>query len=295
MDAKKAFSLIYPIQPFFVGNASVRYLKNTMSDSPIAHFYMYRTSEEAVRSSVIPDGSIDIVFVCDEDKPYAYLCGPVTEFSEIAIKPGITRFGVRCHPGVLPGFLDVAWREVLNNKYLLSDISDKHRDLTEMIAGAKSFRERMDLFTRACMTDAEKWASPKSEIFGAALAMIFQRKGLLNIDELSENLHYSIRYIDKVFRNDAGMTPKQYCRTIRFQSLLKKVMAAEGGKKAKLTELAMEMGYYDHSHMLREFRFFTTMSPSEYLKNINAAAYFSKVRDFARAESVTVLNEIPFA
>ena len=286
MHEKRSFSRIYPIQPFFIHNASIRYLKNTMNDSPVAHFYTYRTGEESIKSLVIPDGCIDIVFVCDAVRPHAWICGPVTEYREINTTPDTIHFGIRCRPGILPRIFGVAWPELLNNKLLLSDVAGKYKQLPERIAYARNFRERIDVFTEICLSDIEQWSYPGYGLFGSALDLIFQRNGLLTVGDISKNLHYTTRYIDKVFRNYIGMTPKQYCRTIRFQTLLKSIMPRQPCHIPKLTERALEMGYYDHSHMLRDFRFFTSMNPSEYLKTVTSPSYFNKVYELAREFSI---------
>ena len=286
MLEKRIYSRIYPIQPFFIHNASMRYLKNTMDDSPVAHFYSYRTGGQSVKSLVIPDGCIDIVFICDAKRPLAYICGPVTERREIQTTPDTVYFGIRCRPGILPRIFNVSWPELLNNKLSVSDVSGKYSELPERIALARNFRERMDVFTEICMSDIEQWSYPGYGLFGSALDLIFQNKGLLTVGDISNSLHYTTRYIDKVFRDHVGMTPKQYCRTIRFQTLLKSIMPRQPYHMPKLTERAVEMGYYDHSHMLRDFRFFTSMNPSEYLKTVTSPSYFNKVYELASEFSI---------
>ncbi|MEO1163561.1 MAG: helix-turn-helix transcriptional regulator [Chloroflexota bacterium] len=70
----------------------------------------------------------------------------------------------------------------------------------------------------------------------------------------------STRFI-QVFREDVGMTPKQFCRVRRFQQVLK-VMA--GNKTINWVDLALSCGFYDQSHFINEFRQFAGIKPTAY-------------------------------
>src|SRR5690606_32517985 len=59
---------------------------------------------------------------------------------------------------------------------------------------------------------------------------------------------YSHRRFIWLFRNAAGMTPKLYCRVLRFQAILKRVAT---NPSVSWADLAMESGYSDQSHFNR--------------------------------------------
>jgi len=288
-DKEQSF-LINPIQPFWVKNAQRRYLKNTLPDSPVAHFYMFTTGSKDLDSAVIPDGCVDIVFECSRGSAAAYLCGPVTAYLGIPLQPETTYFGVRCRPGILPPVPDVQLPEILDKRLSLHGTAGMCRYLAEQIAAARNFRERIDIFTKALMADYGGWGYPGHNLTAQILDLIVRRRGCLRIDELSDELHYSIRYIDKVFRDRVGINPKYYCRMIRFQTLIQRIRAMDPYKRMKLTELALEMGYYDHSHMLKDFKDFTYMSPSEFLGLFGDLQYRSKVYEISYGYS---LHECP--
>jgi AraC-like DNA-binding protein len=63
-----------------------------------------------------------------------------------------------------------------------------------------------------------------------------------------------------VFRECVGVTPKLYCRLVRFQSGL---YYAGRGKDVNWAEAAIELGYADQSHMIAEFRQFSSLTPQQ--------------------------------
>jgi AraC-like DNA-binding protein len=78
---------------------------------------------------------------------------------------------------------------------------------------------------------------------------------------------YSHRRFIALFRRAVGLTPKLYCRVLRFQKVLKRVAAdlyETGG--AEWADLAIDVGYSDQPHFTREFREFAGVTPERYRK-----------------------------
>lgn len=61
------------------------------------------------------------------------------------------------------------------------------------------------------------------------------------------------------FRERTGLTPKTFSRIERFQRLLRNQCA-----NTTWSEAALDAGYSDQSHMVREFRHFSGLSPTQY-------------------------------
>jgi AraC-like DNA-binding protein len=56
-----------------------------------------------------------------------------------------------------------------------------------------------------------------------------------------------------------GVTPKRYCRILRFQRAL---VGAHRGKRVDWAQLAVECGYWDQAHFIHEFRLFSGLTPT---------------------------------
>lgn len=80
-----------------------------------------------------------------------------------------------------------------------------------------------------------------------------------NIDNVASRYGITSRYLQKVFLQYTGLTPKLYSKVSRFQ---KSLILIGGGQT--LTSVAHESGYYDQSHFIREFKTFTGMTPSAF-------------------------------
>ena len=72
----------------------------------------------------------------------------------------------------------------------------------------------------------------------------------------------SQRTFINTFAREVGMTPKLYSRVRRFNRALRMVHRRED---VDWTDVALACGYFDQSHLIRDFRAFAGLSPSSYL------------------------------
>jgi len=86
-----------------------------------------------------------------------------------------------------------------------------------------------------------------------------------DIKTLASRYDVTPRYLQKLFLQYTGVTPKLYHKINRFQTSLKRIAKRD----ASLTSIAYDCGYFDQSHFIREFKSFTGITPSDY----NAEAF----------------------
>lgn len=87
---------------------------------------------------------------------------------------------------------------------------------------------------------------------------VLRRNGRLTVQRMADTTGVSRQQLTRVFRDSVGVTPKRYCRLARFQSGL---AYAGRGKNVDWAQVAVEMGYSDQSHMIAEFREFSSLTP----------------------------------
>lgn len=68
------------------------------------------------------------------------------------------------------------------------------------------------------------------------------------------------RFIER-FKTAVGVSPKHYCRILRFQSAL---ALAEQGHRVEWTRIAVDCGYFDQAHFIHDFRSFAGITPTGY-------------------------------
>jgi AraC-like DNA-binding protein len=82
-----------------------------------------------------------------------------------------------------------------------------------------------------------------------------------NVSEVVKASSYSHRRFIELFHHSVGLTPKVYCRVLRFQRALERL---SGRAAASFAEIALDAGYSDQAHFTREFREFAGVAPGYY-------------------------------
>ncbi|MET0237632.1 MAG: helix-turn-helix domain-containing protein [Kibdelosporangium sp.] len=81
-----------------------------------------------------------------------------------------------------------------------------------------------------------------------------------DIQDSAKRLHISERHLRTLFTEGVGMPPKRFARINRVRMVL------AHARTRPWAELAVEAGYYDHSHMTAEFRSIMGVAPSAFLR-----------------------------
>ncbi len=154
-----------------------------------------------------------------------------------------------------------------------SELADAHVDL-EGIWGTSA----MDLRERLC--EAKTTAEPFYLLEKTLMAHLFRplerhyavRFALdsfgradsgLAIRDVARDAGLSQRRFIQLFAREVGMSPKLFCRVRRFRQALETLRQAAAPNWA---QVAVNRGYYDQSHLIHDFRSFSNLSPTEYVR-----------------------------
>jgi AraC-like DNA-binding protein len=117
-----------------------------------------------------------------------------------------------------------------------------------------------------------------------AWGLLLRSGGTLPVSELAAETGWSGRHLASRFRAEIGLTPKAAARVIRFDRARRRLLglSREGfaaGAGCRLSDLAVEYGYFDQAHLAREFRALAGCPPSQWLaeefRNVQAGAWLS--------------------
>jgi AraC-like DNA-binding protein len=85
--------------------------------------------------------------------------------------------------------------------------------------------------------------------------------GMTTIRGICREIGWSHKHLITRFRQQVGITPKRAARLIRFERVLRRV--ADVGRP-DWGELAVECGYADQPHLIRDFRQFAGTTPTAF-------------------------------
>lgn len=167
--------------------------------------------------------------------------------------------------------LGVPMSELTDRVVDLGDLLPSMRRLVGRLAEEDTWPRRFALIDSFLLDRLERGPVPADEVAFAWRRLVSTR-GALPIGSLAEEVGWSRRHLVARFRQQVGLPPKRIARILRFQHLLDGLRA---GRPVDLTRLAAECGYYDQSHMNRDFREFAGTTPSEYLARLVTSVQYS--------------------
>lgn len=147
------------------------------------------------------------------------------------------------------------------------------RSLRQQLCEANNVESRFQLLEQSLMARLASVRENHAAV-NAALAT-FTQDPTRPIRDVVREIGLSPRRIIQLFTREVGMPPKLFCRVRRFQRALDLVRQMT---EPKWGLLALQCGYFDQSHFIRDFKSFTGFSPVEYLR---------------RQSSEVMLNHLP--
>jgi AraC-like DNA-binding protein len=218
-------------------------------------------AREPVAVRTLPDGCADLMFELGEP-PRAWLGGPRLEASVYAQRAPTRFFGVQLRPGAAHALLSVpmsglvdAWEPL--DRFLGAEAVELARVLTRTPG----------LAARAAATDAflvPRFASrPVDPRVASAVDRLVESRGAISVLALARAVGASQRNLNRLFDTWVGVSPKRLARVMRFQSVIERMT---NGEAPDWAALAIEIGYADQSHLVRDFAAFAGLAPSALLR-----------------------------
>lgn len=239
-------------------------------------YYIYESDvATSFDDTVFPSGCMEIIFNLGTGKwqtaaDDGFVTNPAVELWGQIIKPlpvrsigKNTMLGIRFFPHAAAFFLDDRI-DMFNNQVAdLGDLSGREvRSLYTQLQDTPEWHKRIALIERFLLqrlTSAENRVN-KGGMISAVMREIRQEGFFDNIENVASRYGISSRYLQKIFLQYTGLTPKLYSKIGRFQDSLR-LMAQ---KDMPLTSIAYHCGYFDQSHFIKEFKSFTGVTPSGY-------------------------------
>jgi AraC-like DNA-binding protein len=186
------------------------------------------------------------------------------------IQIGMSPLGARALLGVPAGeltSLDFEGADVLGP--LAARISERLKDSADW---SRRFEILNELLLDRARTGAAAAGTEPGAVPGIsrevryAWQALLRSGGRIGVAQLAADTGWSDRHLRAKFRLEIGLTPKAAARVIRFDRARRRLVGrVRAGGAPDLAELAAEGGYYDQSHLDREFAALAGCAPTAWL------------------------------
>ncbi len=171
-------------------------------------------------------------------------------------------------------FFETPMNKITNKILEFGDVAGKEiNDLDDKIQNALNNDQRIELIENYLIKRLIEKNKFDYRRISYAISMANQKKGEITVNELANYACLSPKQLERTFSSFVGLKPKQFLKTIRFQSAL---YYKQTRKINSLTELAHLCGYFDQSHFINDFKTFTGYTPKKFFDTTEAFSdYFS--------------------
>lgn len=214
-------------------------------------------------------------------QPRAFLAGTLTK--PWTLRPGRRprTVGIRFRPGAAARFLGVPMKDAADRETALGEIvGSRANDLADALGERRTIDGALD--------EAEGWMARRLRRVAAferparsAVALIMASGGRARVEDTARSLGWSRRRMERAFDHDLGISPKVFARIVRLSAVLARL---DGAERDSAVDLALDSGYFDQSHLLRDFRELVGTAP----RNVGASVG-ELSRQFIRPERLRAL------
>jgi AraC-like DNA-binding protein len=213
-------------------------------------------------SKILPDGCVDIIFMFDKTKGtvYAGIIGTMTTFFELAYPQSIQMFGIRFRPAGITAFtrvpveeftdtnVELALVETLFDKFFCEILAEK-QSIAEIVAHTDNYLINL----LSCLYHSD------TRIIHA-VDLIYLAKGQLPLAAVASDVCLCQRHFERKFKSAVGISPKMFAKIFRFKHALR---CLKNYPHKDLLTVAIECGYYDHAHLIKDFKTLSGDAPTD--------------------------------
>jgi AraC-like DNA-binding protein len=238
-------------------------------------WYSQRGALPHGRERILPTGCADIVVPLlqdgilryDEDGMHprrflgAVVQGPADRFAVRGTGGASTVVGVHFRPGGAAAFFDGMLPAIRNRTVLLEDLWGASacvlRDELQAAASPHEALQRMHAYLLRRLRNAR----PADPVAAFAVSAFCRDPAGARVEPVRHATGCTPAQFIRRFEQATGLTPKRFTRVIRLGEVLPQLVRGP----RDCAEVAAGAGYFDQSHLVREFRHLTGMTPGRYV------------------------------
>ncbi|SFB62314.1 AraC-type DNA-binding protein [Cohnella sp. OV330] len=202
---------------------------------------------------VIPDGCVDIIvdLRASSSRQAAYVVGLTTRVEVLRFAQARSVWGIRLYSESAGTILKTPLSTFAANRVFMEELwGQEALDWVEKLLTANSITDRISVVEQQLNRILAAAEASAPTLVYQSMQYIYDYKGNLSVTDLADKVNFSERHLRRAFDRELGLSPKEMLGIVRFQSVLEELYS---GDYSRLTDLALQHGYYDQSHFAGAF------------------------------------------
>lgn len=236
----------------------------------IKHYWLLESDDIVHSQRIIPTGNIELVFhrghllrQQNGFSPRISLCGQTLSFADLQPTGYVNMITVVFHPFGAKAFFDLPFHELSGLAVSVEDLNKKaFTGLEDKILSTPDDALCIRLIETFLLDRLRLCKAYNYKRMAEAVDTINKLEKDLSVPLLAEKICLSKKQFQRIFHEYIGLSPKEFMRVVRFHKAL---FILQNDPSMNFTRLTYECGYYDQSHLIREFKQFAGYTPREYM------------------------------
>lgn len=189
---------------------------------------------------------------------------------------------VRFRSGAFRYFCHQAMNELSDRFVDVKSVWGKSgEEMTERVITAASLEERVKIIDMFMLKYLAQYAKP-SIWLDQIINEIYYNFTAIQLQEKYQAWGISDRKLQRKFKEAVGISPKAFQRNARFQAVVKECLLE---RRQDYLAIALDKGYYDQSHFIKDFQYFIGETPAAFFQENNFMSHFYN-RSFQRYSKI---------
>lgn len=224
--------------------------------------------------TIMPHGSATLVLFSYHNEFHSFLFGPTTKpikVGDIANKCDVI-FIIEFQPAGICPFIKMDQKELTDKIILFSLIDNPLDTALQGIFMSSISVDNLLLEFEKKLIQSIQFQYPKE--LEQSIKTIIQMQGNMPSVEISSNIFYCSRHLNRLFNSNLGMSIKSFSRLVRINNSIELL----NENTNTLAFICEKLGYYDISHFIKDFKIICGITPQEYKDRMSD--FYSEIAKF---------------
>ncbi|WP_299136010.1 AraC family transcriptional regulator [uncultured Tenacibaculum sp.] len=227
---------------------------------------------------ILPGTGLELLFHINESfninnqtLSQAHILCPRTHL-KINTNSKVNYIAVRFKSGAFRHFSPLGHTEFINSYLSVEDLwKNSGKTLISKLQETSEINDKIQLIEQFLISKLSKYQIKETTNWDGVITSLYKNFNTINLQELACNTNLSYRQFERNFKQHFGITSKKFQRIARLQNTVKQVLLS---KNTHYLHIALDNGYYDQSHFIKDFFLLSGTKPSNYFTMDNFDNHF---------------------
>lgn len=228
----------------------------------VQHFWSVRWDLRGAKPFVpetLPHPNVHLVF--EEDG--AEIAGVHTGRFTTKLEGKGWVFGVKFRPGAFRPYFGRSMASLRDRSVPIDQVfGAKGAALARKVSDLRGDAEKAAAVDRF-LNERKTPADPNIERVGEIVDEIAENREIVSVEQVAERWRFGKRSLQQLFNSYVGVGPKWVINRYRLHEAIERL---QEGARVSFTELAVELGYFDQAHFIRDFRKLVGCTPAAFAR-----------------------------